>query len=1396
MKYTNRPLYQNGAKYFSKIASKINNKQQITEQERKDYSDNYHKLASKGVDANGEEYLNANLPEVEVTAKRIPYTQGLPTPYKLMEGYADMAGQVMNTPAALVGEAAHGRENSNFARAIPQHLNPYSKHWQGDKGTPEQRNVSDALNIQNPVGRFAVDMVTDPTTWMGAGAIKNAAKIKPKNLQQRNFLNEATDATAEYQKLINDPRALERAKNLDKEFGMNLSQHIPKWSRGIDYSGKDKFVLKNNDDWEKYVFPSGNRNAGFSGISFKSDSGIKNSNKSFKKAFNSSYDSETGLNQEKYIRRDVDAYKKKPLKFNRLIGLNTDYADDLSNTVKHELKHDLTSSTNLLSNSYKDNQKKFIKSKENLPENYDYDYYSNPTELDAHLSTNERQKMVDKGILKNHFDNLDEEKLDNYLKSTRNPEYKDALDIVGDKPEQRKAFVDWFNKALPAAGTGVIANETLKDKKQNGGIIMKHKIYNKGGSILYTDKKQTGGVIDPVSSMGYKDNSPYNSAKQLPIYSSSGAITMNGVSKPLMVKDVDNNEVRYLKPNSGVHQFKGQNFIEKPVFADGGNYGYIKGHTNEPAGYSHPHYFYQGEVNASKNERRKLYKKEKGVSDLQNDLLAYGKANNLSKEEMAQLSRADGLYGPKTAESLRKHGKNVLDWKYKSGTLTAADKAAYEKYVLGNGAPETNGNNAQSGTGTNNGNTSSSSGATNKYGSTTEPNLYNLQYNNPNNNQPYVFENKPMFRNTPTNATYNSPGYFSDTRPQSEANDNQSNEPLSNKERLRNARKERMGQIGTNVSNWIDDWRGRRADKIEIRNAMRRDKEANREGYRDAQADSNRAIVTADSDYRVQKHDYKTRGRLNKLDDATQAKLDRLTDKQNRLVVEKDAQSGRERRDYSYKPVAGSSENYAAENIENGQNKTFDNIQDKPVYTPKPILDRVNYTERQIQPMKRVEGLPQEEQPIADKAPVKRVDNFVEDIARPSAQQYDINNSMNDVLYPKKFNGGKVKSLQVYRVGGSIEKKYDNGGGYENSHYNYVEQFNRPETKKFNINDTMNQILYPQQTPQANNQQSQTEQGYYRVGDVGGARMNADDMTTVDSIYGNLGTAKANPNYQTPETNSNPIGSSSGANTGSRLKGEGRSPLHQGELMQLAGSAIAPLYDLGRSFAKPVHERDINNKYRYQVLDAQRKQRYNPNYKPIIANMAATQNNIRENSSNSQVARANQIAAMNAGNEMLSQEANKELMANQELANRYNTLKMGIGDAEAAEQKRIYENNMQHDTLRENMRHNVATQLGALTVDAGKRRTTDAMNQLDYSMLNTIYNNYGVAAYSAVKAGLADGHDLVYFKGDVQKAQEAKQARMQQGNQQAPATKVQTSPVTSPSGDVKAGEITTTTTQR
>ena len=1812
MKYSNKPFYQKGGvKYLSGIASKINNKQQLTEQERNDYSNNYHKLASKGVDANGEEYLNANLPEVEITAERIPYTKGLPTPYKLMSGYADMAGQVMNTPAAAMGELAHavsGKE-ANLSRIVPQQLNPYSKHWQGDKGTPEQRSVSDAANIQNPVGRFAVDMATDPTTWTGAGVVKNMNKVKPQQFIDLNAnVNTAVKAAQTYRKpareyinLVSSDKSMERARLLDKEHGTKFSEVIPEWKRNLQNS--DGITTAYNiKPFNQEEFVKHGDSGGFSGYTDESFNNMLSDKRKMEFENFSKTNQFRDFTLDEYLN---NSKYDKLQKYDRIIRINPNASKNhtLKNTIPHELKHDLTHGNALLTDSYKESQRKFLKSREDFHKTNSekfsggfedaYDYYSNPTELDAYLSTNMRQQMVDKKILTGHFDNLNEEQLDKYLKS-KGKNKRAALNVIGDKPEQRKAFVEWFNKALPAAGTGVIANEALKDKKQNGGI-MNHKIYNNGG-VIHLPKKNKGGMVDPVSTMGYKDNSPYTNAKQLPIYSSSGAITMNGVSKPLMVKDVDNNEVRYLKPNSGVHQFKGQRFIERPMYQEGGDYesslspeieakyfatatpqsekfnqvadatfdkedkfknysnrqvtrsntdyanpifndntralkgyegaektgvqkyqaqtpftgapemkesiqnrtgggskigerdansmkgrtgdlvlqqdlnnrGYIgkdgqltdkgkgvltteqfvrmqalglgvkdllsnedlgneeannirkewlqkgvgkerqtdsnynvarktmnetlehlgksnpswsslsagekarlsspenkiefmqrfgedinkivqnrvnhgkeagrtsvvtatsdydentknsvvttpniqtkpnavqgakqgaryadeidysqyndkpkstytsgrgssnnsrpsssyrtparrsgtpssnrgarlnqsqveakgnaqgqnqqvntkltsgefkpqryqsvfkkegggsvmpkyqnsgtytpqpitnyaRGYANEGTPYQHYFYGNEGEsVNNQGNERGKGYRTSNRnvVRQMQQDMRDYALATG-NKEMLREISGVDGAYGVKTANSFKKYGHNLMKWKADNGKLTPQQQKAWEAYQGSSKAPETkSGDNPATNAGNNPNN--SSSGATNKYGATTEPNLYGLQYNNPNNNQPYVFENKPMFRNTPnTNATYNSPGYFSDTRPQFEANDNA---PMSNKERLRAARKERRNQIGTNVSNWIDDWRGRRADKIEIRNAMRRDKEENREGYRDAQADSNRAIVTADSDYRVQKHDYKTRGRLNKLDDETQAKLDRMTDKQNRLVVEKDAQSGRERRDYSYKPVAGSSENYAAENINNGQNQTFDNIQNKPVYTPQPIADKVNYTDRQIQPMRRVDSLPAEEQPVVEKAPAKRVDNLVENMNQPQPKSYDINESMNQMLYPKKFNGGKVKSLQVYRVGGSMVKKYDDGGNTPN----YVQQMNLPEPKKFNINDMMNQTLYPAK-PQPNFQQPQTEQGYYRVGDVGGARMNHDDNDVAHKIYFGLGTAKVNPNYQAPATNSN-------ANNSNNLKGkgEGRNPLHQGELMQLAGSAIAPLYDLGRSFAKPVHEKAINNEYRYQVLDAQRKQRYNPNYKPIIANMAATQNNIRENSSNSQVARANQIAAMNAGNEMLSQEANKELMANQELANRYNNIKMGIGDAEANEQKRIYENNMQHDTLRENMRHNVATQLGALTVDAGKRRTTDAMNQLDYSMLNTIYNNYGTAAYSAVKAGLADGHDLIIFKGNVQQAIEAKKARTQgtQGTQQAPATKVQTSPVTSPNGDVKAGEITTTT---
>lgn len=68
-----------------------------------------------------------------------------------------------------------------------------------------------------------------------------------------------------------------------------------------------------------------------------------------------------------------------------------------------------------------------------------------------------------------------------------------------------------------------------------------------------------------ISKQGYKNNSPYRNSPYLFINSPEGVITMNNVDKPLLVKDLEYNETKVLKPNSGNHTFKGTNMLEIPL---------------------------------------------------------------------------------------------------------------------------------------------------------------------------------------------------------------------------------------------------------------------------------------------------------------------------------------------------------------------------------------------------------------------------------------------------------------------------------------------------------------------------------------------------------------------------------------------------------------------------------------------------------------------------------------------------------------------------------------------------------------------------------------------------------------------------------------------------------------
>ena len=75
--------------------------------------------------------------------------------------------------------------------------------------------------------------------------------------------------------------------------------------------------------------------------------------------------------------------------------------------------------------------------------------------------------------------------------------------------------------------------------------------------------------MDYQSIMGYKDNSPYRKRKFLMINSPLGIIDMNNVSIPLQAID-NTGYFKILEPNSGLHQFKGNKIMEKPLFQQGG----------------------------------------------------------------------------------------------------------------------------------------------------------------------------------------------------------------------------------------------------------------------------------------------------------------------------------------------------------------------------------------------------------------------------------------------------------------------------------------------------------------------------------------------------------------------------------------------------------------------------------------------------------------------------------------------------------------------------------------------------------------------------------------------------------------------------------------------------------
>jgi hypothetical protein len=78
-------------------------------------------------------------------------------------------------------------------------------------------------------------------------------------------------------------------------------------------------------------------------------------------------------------------------------------------------------------------------------------------------------------------------------------------------------------------------------------------------------KKQDWEIIDDVSTMGYRDNSPYRNMESIDIYTPNGLIDMSETGMPILANG------RYLPPYSGMHQFEPGVVREKRIMQTGGD---------------------------------------------------------------------------------------------------------------------------------------------------------------------------------------------------------------------------------------------------------------------------------------------------------------------------------------------------------------------------------------------------------------------------------------------------------------------------------------------------------------------------------------------------------------------------------------------------------------------------------------------------------------------------------------------------------------------------------------------------------------------------------------------------------------------------------------------------------
>lgn len=253
--------------------------------------------------------------------------------------------------------------------------------------------------------------------------------------KSKMFSPDATDKLIKekalsYQKLTQDPRYLERARNLDKEFGTDFERKLELFKQQGD---KPQNIVTRQEDYFPFNITRRKElaNPDALGVSERSLEGkFKLLNKLKTESGSSKFspnDRQVGI---------LDAVTN---------------PDQVERIIQHELKHHWT---DVLKNNvkYQDELSRGVVSESAntvLPRK-DFHYLTDPTEIDAYLHTNLRNDLVNQGYLKDHFDTLTKDNLTDFITKNRDSKlvqryFKPGQELVYDKNQ----FINTFNKSLP-----------------------------------------------------------------------------------------------------------------------------------------------------------------------------------------------------------------------------------------------------------------------------------------------------------------------------------------------------------------------------------------------------------------------------------------------------------------------------------------------------------------------------------------------------------------------------------------------------------------------------------------------------------------------------------------------------------------------------------------------------------------------------------------------------------------------------------------------------------------------------------------------------------------------------------------------------------------------------------